>query len=408
MKIYTHKLFAHRVAFYVFLTGAVATMVVGNLARADVSRDSQTRTETFSYDPAGRTVFLGNLAGEISISASRSNNVEITATVVAGGDDAKSNLDLVGFEEGTANNRLELRTLYPVDDYDTFIYERKNGGNSQTNFRYQGEKIKVGSGRRMRDGIELHVDYDIQLPAGVSFTITNGMGEITVDGVDGDIRLKNKSGPITSTNTSGEIVLDTGSGSLTGSRHTGDFEADSGSGRVRVTDVSGNVEADTGSGSIEIENIGGELKADTGSGGVKARNIGGEVRVDTGSGRVVLDEVNGSISVDTGSGSIDIDGWSGGSRLDLDTGSGSISVHGNFASVERMRVDTGSGSVALVSNTMPNMKLSVSSRGMEIDFLDMTDVKQSRSSFRGTLGAGAGRGEIDTGSGSVSFRLGDI
>ncbi len=70
MKIYTHKLFAHRVAFYVFLTGAVATMVVGNLARADVSRDSQSRTETFSYDPAGRTVFLGNLAGEIVIETS--------------------------------------------------------------------------------------------------------------------------------------------------------------------------------------------------------------------------------------------------------------------------------------------------------------------------------------------------
>ncbi len=408
MKIYTHKLFAHRIACYLFLSGAIATMVFGSLARADVSRDSQVRTETFSYDPAGRTVFLGNLAGEINILPSRTNKVEISATIVTGGKDARANLDLVSFEEETSNNRLEFRTLYPVDDFDTFLYERKGSGNSRTNFRYQGKKVTVGSGRRMKDGIELHVDFEIRLPADVSFTVTNGMGEINADGVDGDIRLKNKSGPVKTTNTSGEIVLDTGSGALTGTRHTGDLEADSGSGRVRVSDVSGDVSADTGSGSIEVENIGGNLNADTGSGGVKARTIGGKIRVDTGSGRVTLAEVSGSISVDTGSGSIDIDDWTGGERLDLDTGSGSVSVRGNFASVERMRVDTGSGSVEMVSNTMPNMKLHVSSRGMEVDFPDMTDVKKSRSSFRGTLGAGTGRGEIDTGSGSVSFRLAEI
>lgn len=409
MKHYSNKLFAHRVTFWVFIAGAAASLIFGSLARADVNRDSQTRTESFSYDPDGRAVFLGNLAGEITISPSRSGNVEITATVVAGGSNAKENLDLVSFEDDPSGDRLELRTVYPTDKYDAFIYERENGKNWQSSFRYQGERVKVGSGRRMKDGIELHVDYDIKLPSNVSFTVTNGLGEINAEGIDGDIRLRNSSGPITTTNTAGHIVLDTGSGALTGTRHTGDFEADSGSGRVRITDVSGNVTADTGSGAIAVENVGGELNADTGSGGVTARNVGGEIRVDTGSGRVTLDDVSGSILVDTGSGSIDIEGWRGGSRLDLDTGSGSVSVRGNFAVVERMRVDTGSGSVSLVSNTVPNMRLEVSSRpGMDIDFPDMQDVRKSRGSFRATIGDGSGRGEIETGSGSVAFRLAEL
>ena len=117
--------------------------------------------------------------------------------------------------------------------------------------------------------------------------------------------------------------------------------------------------------------------------------------------------MTGSLNVDTGSGSIDIDNWMGGSNLTLDTGSGSISARGDFSSVERLSVDTGSGSISLISNTVPNMKVDVSSRGIDVDFPDMTNVRKSRSSFRATIGAGTGRGDIESGSGSVTFRQGD-
>lgn len=394
---------------FVLLAVAALTLLTGNSAvQADVSGDSVTRVESFSYAPDGRSVTLGNLAGEITLSPSKSDNIEITATVVAGGKNAEDNLDLIAFEDSVRGNQLKLLTLYPVDDHDRFIYKSSGWGNSQSSFRYQGERVKVGSGRGLRGGIELHVDYDIQLPEGVTFSLTNGVGQITAVGVDGDIALKSRSGAVSTNATSGIFTLDTGSGAITGVKHSGDLSADSGSGRVKIRDVSGNVTADTGSGSISVENAGGRLSADTGSGSVTASNIGGQVNVDTGSGRVALDNISGSLNVDTGSGSIDVQNWAGGSELELDTGSGSIKASGNFANVERMRVDTGSGSVSLVSNTVPNMRLDVSSRGIEVDFPQMSNVKQSRSSFRATLGAGSGDGEIETGSGSVTFRLGEI
>ncbi|MEM7083464.1 MAG: DUF4097 family beta strand repeat-containing protein [Pseudomonadota bacterium] len=405
MTSYTRTRTARQLYAWVLMAAAVAVLIFGS-ANADVNRDSETRVEAFSYEVNGRTVFLGNLAGEITLSAARGDEVEVTATVVAGGRDARDNLALVSFEDETKNGRLVLRTLYPTDEYDTYLYDRDGRGSSRTSFRYNGEKVVVGHGRRVRDGIELHVDYDIKLPVGVNFIVNNGMGQITAEGIDGEFHLKNKSGPVSASNTAGTIKLDTGSGSITGVQHRGDLVADSGSGRVKISDVSGNVLADTGSGSITADNVGGELRADTGSGSVQARNVQGEVFVDTGSGRVTLNDVGGSLSVDTGSGSIDVEDWRGGDELELDTGSGSVSVRGNFANVDRLRVDTGSGSVSLVSSTVPNMKLNVSARpGIDVDFPDMTDVKKSRSSFRGTIGAGSGSGEIDTGSGKVSFRL---
>ncbi len=410
MKTYLYTQSVRNKLALLLLAAAGFTLLTGTtLVRADVNRDSETRTESFSYDVDGRTVFLGNLAGEVTVSPSRGDKIEITATVVAGGDDARDNLDLISFEDEVKGKRLELRTVYPTDKYDTYLYDRRGFGNSRSSFRYQGEKVSVGSGRRMSKGLELHVDYDIKLPAGVTFTMTNGLGEMTAEGIDGDVTLKNKSGPVTSFNTSGDITLDTGSGAIKGTQHRGDFSADSGSGSVEVLDVSGNVSADTGSGSITVENVGGRLNADTGSGSVEASNIGDSASVDTGSGRVELMDVTGSINVDTGSGSIDIEAWKGGDSLDLDTGSGSISVRGDFGMVERLRADTGSGSISLVSNTMPNMKLNVSSRpGIDIDFPDMTNVKKTRTSFRATIGAGEGRGELDSGSGRVMFRLADI
>ncbi|MFK8029183.1 MAG: DUF4097 domain-containing protein [Gammaproteobacteria bacterium] len=392
----------------VLMAAAALTMLTSNnMVSADVSRDSKTRVESFSYDVNGRSVTLGNIAGEITLSPSSSDKIEITATVVAGGRDAQDNLDLIKFEDVVERGVLKLRTVYPTDEYDKYIYQRKGGGNSSSSFRYQGEKVKVGSGRRFRDGLELHVDFDIQLPADVTFNLVNGAGQITAVGIDGDIKLKNRSGQVSSNNTSGDITLDTGSGAITGIQHRGDLSADSGSGRVKIRDVSGNVLADTGSGSISVENVGGEVNADTGSGRVDVRDAGGEVRVDTGSGRVTIDGATGSLNVDTGSGSIDIDNWMGGSDLDLDTGSGSISARGDFSAVERLKADTGSGSISLISNTVPNMKIDVSSRNIEVDFPDMSNIKQSRSSFRGTIGSGTGRGDLSSGSGRITFRQGD-
>lgn len=99
-----------------------------------------------------------------------------------------------------------------------------------------------------------------------------------------------------------------------------------GSGDQRIGGFSGAVSARTGSGDIEIERAGGGLDARAGSGDIRAEAVGGAIRVQVGSGDVDVAQISkGDVDVRTGSGDVAL-------RLPADaaidltahTGSGSI------------------------------------------------------------------------------------
>jgi len=371
--------------------------VDGDDVKADADR------KEFVYDLGERRAVLRNLAGEVELFASSSNQLRIVANIVS--DKTKfGGQNPIIFEIDDGRGDLVINTKYPLDDYDAIIYRpdgRKYRSNTTT--RYLGERVKVTS-RSVSGGARVHVDYQVYVPSGATFRLINAVGNISVNDVNGDFDLDASTGNISVNNTQGDIELDTGSGGLRVSNHIGDVSADTGSGGVSVADVSGNVMVDTGSGSVKINGAQGSVQVDTGSGSIDIVGAYGGVEIDTGSGGVDIETVTGDLLVDTGSGSIVVKDWSDGSRLALDTGSGKVQVAGDFSRVQNMDIDTGSGSVKLVSTTQPSMRLVVSANsGINIDVPEMSDVKSSRSRFRGKLGEGAGKGVIDTGAGSVSF-----
>lgn len=325
-----------------------------------------------TYTLTGGIVSVYNLAGVVDIQGGNTSGVRVE--VQAGGADAN---ELV-VETGPIGDAETLRVIYPSD---RVYYRGSNGfhGNTEISVRDDGTFSDHGSrwrgGRRIRissrgSGLDAHANMRITVPVGQRVNVYLGVGELTVDNVDGNLNVDTGSGRVRSTRTKGILTIDTGSGS------------------VDVRDAEGDVSVDTGSGSVDVTNVRGQrLSVDTGSGSVSGGTI--DVR---------------SLEIDTGSGGITLNALSTVDAL-LDTGSGSVELD-LMRDIDNLEIDTGSGGVTIVHTADLGAELSLESGSGGIDFDTPVTVRRfDRSSLTGSIGDGRGRIHIDTGSGSIRFRV---
>jgi lia operon protein LiaG len=328
---------------------------------------------TGTYTLNGETVAIYNLAGAVDIMGGNTSGVRVE--VQAGGADAN---ELV-VETGPIRGAETLRIIYPSD---RVSYRGQNGfnGNTEMTVRDDGtfsdeHRGRWSGGRRIRissrgSGLDAHADLRIAVPVGQRVNVYLGVGELTVDNVNGNLLVHTGSGRVRSTRTKGQLSIDTGSGS------------------VDVRDAEGDVRLDTGSGSVDVTNVRGQrLSIDTGSGSVSGSSI----------------EVH-SLDVDTGSGGITLGALSTDDAL-LDTGSGSVSLD-LVRDIDNLKIDTGSGGVTITHPRDLGAELYLESGSGGIDFDTPVTVRRfNRSSLTGSIGDGRGRIDIDTGSGSIRFRV---
>ncbi len=313
---------------------------------------------------SGRDVAVYNLAGRARVVAGSGSDVVVRIT--RGGADAAR----IEIETGAVRGRETLRVIYPDDQ---IVYPGMGRrSNNSTRVRAdgtfggegpRGDRVDIrGSGR----GMEAWADLVIEVPSGRDFALHLAVGEVTAEGVSGD------------------LTIDTGSGSVDARDVRGSLSVDTGSGSVDVRGVEGPLVVDTGSGSVTATDVsGGEIDIDTGSGGVRASGLTADrLRVDTGSGSIELDEVSAPrIVLDTGSGSVELMLLVDVEVLDVDTGSGSVTIHAPEDLGAEVDIQTGSG-------------------GIDLDF-PVRVRSMRRDEVSGTLGDGRGRIRIDTGSGGV-------
>jgi len=309
----------------------------------------------------GDRVAIHNLAGVAEITAG--TGTDVIVEVRRGGSDA-ARLEI---QTGAIEGRETLRVLYPED---RVVYTRGNGSfRTAVHVREDGTIGRGGRRVEIRgsgSGMEAHADLRILVPAGKDVAFHLGVGRVDARNVNGNLRIDVASAAVETAATRGNLSIDTGSG------------------RVSVTDAQGDVDIDTGSGSVEVAGVTGrQLRIDTGSGSVEVNGARLEsvLEIDTGSGRIRATGIAASdIRFDTGSGSIDLALTAPARDIELDAGSGSVTLRvpeGFGADVE---MDTGSG-------------------GIEVDVPGIQTVRQTRDYFRGTIGDGAARVRIDTGSG---------
>lgn len=320
------------------------------------------------YAVGGDDVAIYNLAGDITVTGSRSGSV--TVEVVRGGRDA-AQLDV---QIGDIRGRQTLRVLYPSD---RISYAQGRGGGNTTirlhpdgtwgggrnSWFSRGQQVRIAS---RGGGLDAHANLRVTVPEGQQIAVYLAAGRITASNVNGRVFLDTHMGGVEARDMTGYLNIDTGSGGVEVVGMDGDLEVDTGSGSVRVSDVTGDaIGIDTGSGRVEADALAARrIVIDTGSGSIRLRrSFARDIVLDTGSGSVEADLVT------------DVD------RLVVDTGSGSVTVRLPAELSARLEIDTGSG-------------------GIHTDFPVMV-TRRARDRLHGTIGEGGGTIRIDTGSGSV-------
>lgn len=349
---------------------------------------SATVTRAWQFKPeASAGLAVRNLIGDVRVERGTEAGFHVTAraSVEAGSQaEAERLAGLIDYRtrDVGAGSRFDVR--FPREHFPKVRHAGAGASWWQVAYvDHLGERIRLTSDR---DAPAVRVDLVIRAPVGARLEVDNAFGEAVANGFSGELKLDGTRSLLSSTDGEGKLELDNGSGPVEVVRHRGSVLADTGSGGVRISDCEC------------------EIDADTGSGGVEVRGGSGRLRADTGSGRVTIESFAGSIKADTGSGPVRARGVSAVRELDVDTGIGSVEVQGDLAALESLRIDTGSGSVHLRSRGVPSMEIRIDtgSGGVDVDAPGAT-VRKSDGTWTVLLGAGAGRGLIETGSGSVDL-----
>jgi DUF4097 and DUF4098 domain-containing protein YvlB len=153
--------------------------------------------------------------------------------------------------------------------------------------------------------------YEVSVPVGTRLVLKAVSGDISAEGVNGELEAGTVSGDLKVSGARGDIALEAVSGDITGSHLSGD---------VRVTAVSGDVSLTDVTGPLEVETVSGEMRLD----GVKSKSV----RTETVSGEVDY------------TGSLDADG-----RYEFHSHSGDLRLYVPSNAGASVRVETFSGSV---------------------------------------------------------------
>lgn len=231
----------------------------------DQDRDDDGQIERFTRTislPAGGELDLSNISGDIEVTGDSGRDIVIEVTKRARRRrDAAEQLASVEAEIETRGDRIEVRTRY-----------RRNDRNTRVS-----------------------VSYDVTVPRDVAVSVQSVAGDLSVSGVDGEVR------------------AETVSGDVDVSRATHLAQATTVSGDLRMTDVAAD----------------GELKLSS---------VSGDARVRDASAR--------RLSLETVSGDLDLRNMRF-DRFDMNTVSGDIEYEGELVENGRYSINTHSGDVRL-------------------------------------------------------------
>ena len=325
------------------------------------------QAERFTLD--GPEVAVYNLVGTLKVEGGSGDKVVVEVT--RSGRDAQR----LSIQAGDVRGRPALRILYPDD---RIVYPRMDhygrstfsvgddgtfGDDENRGWSRDRRRVEV---RSSGDGFEAHADVRVVVPKGKAVVVRHGLGETTIDNVDGRLDVRVAASRVRASHVRGVMTLDTGSGG------------------VEIVDMTGDLNLDAGSGGAVLDGVrGGKLNMDLGSGSLRGRAIDvSELVADVGSGGIRLSGVKTP-------------------RLHLETGSGGSDVE-LLAPVEDVQIEAGSGGVTLrlPANLGATLDIETGSGGIDTDF-EVKVQRMERRALHGTVGSGRGRVKIEAGSGTV-------
>jgi len=263
------------------------------------------------------------------------------------------------------------------------------------------------------------VDLEVIVPARFDLEVETLGGEISVDGVEGELEGSTMGGQLDLRNLKGTVDMSTMGGNVKLVSSKVDGEVSTMGGRVELRDVEGNVKGKsmggnviydnvrpTGGGAarpVEITTMGGDIEVPSAPGGATVSTMGGDIEVESAAkfvkaktmgGDIIIREVNGWVEATTMGGDIEIrmTGTEGDMHLDLSSKGGDVTVE--LPSSFSMNVD---------------IEIDYGRRGRDeaeivSDFPLKVEDRTDRGGWGGSLGTVEGSGSINGGRNKVTIR----
>ncbi len=103
-----------------------------------------------------------------------------------------------------------------------------------------------------RRGVNLSVVYNLRVPREVNLNLSTSNGKVSVEGVQGNVKIRSSNGELSCSEISGEIDAETSNGKVSVKDTDGSVNLRSSNGSVSCRNVSGSVVARTSNGSIKV------------------------------------------------------------------------------------------------------------------------------------------------------------
>jgi hypothetical protein len=226
---------------------AAAPFLIGSAAHAQWS-SAYTAPRNAVVDAAGaRSVEVEAAAGSLRVEGKAGlRQVQITGTARASSQQILNQIKLI------AERRVDLVFIKAdIPDHDDWNDRNYSAGLDLV------IQVPQGINADISDGSGEAKIYNVG-----SLEVSDGSGELTVEGAAGSVRINDGSGSLKIDNVGGDVTVTDGSGEIDVRNVTGSFIVESdGSGSISATDVRGSVIVQSdGSGSIAVIKIGKDFR----------------------------------------------------------------------------------------------------------------------------------------------------
>lgn len=151
--------------------------------------------------------------------------------------------------------------------------------------------------------------YTIKVPANFNADLDTSGGDISANGLTGNIKVDTSGGDLTFGQIHGDIHADTSGGDIIAKDCDGSTRLDTSGGRIEVTGGCGTLNADTSGGNVTVLNRVGDTKVESSGGKLRLGNISGKLNANTSGGSVsaiLPSPVAGDVRLETSGGSITV------------------------------------------------------------------------------------------------------
>ena len=170
--------------------------------------------------------------------------------------------------------------------------------------------------------------YAIRVPANFNADLDTSGGDISANGLSGNIKVDTSGGDLTFGQMHGDIQADTSGGDITAKNCDGATNLDTSGGRIEVTGGSGKLNVDTSGGNVTVLNRVGDARVQSSGGKLRLGNISGTLNAETSGGSVsaiLPSPVAGDVRLETSGGSITVVTPSNAAlTIDAETSAGSV------------------------------------------------------------------------------------